>query len=323
MIAKRTKFPVDARDTIHIAMRFALVPVLAAALAVGAGVGCSQEKKALSQIRSAYESEDYRDAVAFCKHAIRKGIESPEIHYYYGASLMALNRDYEGFRQLDLAADGDPDRSPQIAAFLLESGEESLRKRLRSQAAKRMRHATEIDPTADLGPHVYLVAEEYFAENDYERAAQYYDRALAEHPDTSAAEEAYLNLATSYVEIGTPARARESLEKLLDGFPGGRFATQARWRLVNLLYEEGEKQFVMGNYQEAITVINELLEWTDNPGMSQKSRFLLGESYERMGDYEQAYQQYKRIIDTDRGASGRIVERARQKIAALREAGLY
>jgi TolA-binding protein len=125
------------------------------------------------------------------------------------------------------------------------------------------------------------------------------------------------------VDIGTPARARESLEKLLDRYPQGRFATQARWRLVNLLYEEGEKQFVMGNYQEAVAVINELLKRTDNPGMSQKSRFLMGESYERMGDFEQAYRQYKRIIDTDRGASGRIVERARQKIAALREAGLY
>jgi tetratricopeptide (TPR) repeat protein len=313
-----------ARATIQSRIRLNLVLVLAATIfAATLGSGCSQEKKAISEIRGAYEAADFLEAVAFCKHAIRKGIEVPEVYFYYGASLVSLNRDFEGFRQLEKAAEGDPSLSPQIAEFLLDSGSASFRKRLRSQAAKRMRHATEFDPAVELGPYVYLVADEYYAENDYERAAQFYNRALTQHPDTAVAEEAYLNLATSYVEIGTPARARESLEQMLDRYPGGRLATQSRWRLVNLLYEEGEKQFVLGNYEETIDVVNELLVRTRNPGLSQKSRFLLGESYERLGDMENAYQQYQRIIDTDRGASGRIVDRAKQKIAALREAGLY
>ena len=92
---------------------------------------------------------------------------------------------------------------------------------------------------------------------------------------------------------------------------------------VDFKQTEGEKQFVLGNYEETIEVINKLLVRTRNPGLSQKSRFLLGESYERLGEMEKAYEQYRRIIDTDRGASGRIVDRAKQKIAALREAGLY
>ena len=41
-----------------------------------------------------------------------------------------------------------------------------------------------------------------------------------------------------------------------------------------------------------------------------------------MGDYAKAYEQYKTIIMEDRGASGRIVERARAKIEAFRDAGL-
>jgi len=313
-----------ARATIQSRIRLNLVPVLAATIFVAAlGPGCSQEKKAISEIRGAYEAADFREAVAFCKHAIRKGIEAPEVYFYYGASLVSLNRDFEGFRQLKKAAEEDPSLSPQIAEFLLDSGSESFHKRLRSQAAKRLRHAAEFDPAVELGPYVYLVADEYYAENNYERAAQFYRRALTQHPDTSVAEEAYLNLAKSYVEIGTPSLARKSLEEMLDRFPGGRLATQSRWRLVNLLYEEGEKQFVLGNYEETIEVINKLLVRTRNPGLSQKSRFLLGESYERLGEMEKAYQQYRRIIDTDRGASGRIVDRAKQKIAALREAGLY
>jgi tetratricopeptide (TPR) repeat protein len=287
------------------------------------GSGCSKEKTAVSEIREAFEADEFQEAIAFCRHAIRRGIDAPAVYYYYGASLVSLNRDFEGFRQLEKAAEGDPSMSPQIAEYLYDSGSRSFRKRLRSQAAGRMRHAVEIDPALDLGPYVYMVADEYFVDNEYEPAARFYARALAQRPDTTAAEEAYLNLAKSYVEIGTPARARESLEEMLDRFPDGRLATQARWRLVNLLYEEGEKQFVLGNYEEVVEVINELLIRTRSPGLSQKSRFLLGESYERMGEYENAYRQYRRIIDTDRGASGRIVDRAKQKIAALREAGLY
>jgi tetratricopeptide (TPR) repeat protein len=324
VIASRIRFPVAARAAIHFVKNSALVPLLTAAvLAAVLGPGCSKEKRALAEIREAFEGGEYREAVAYCRHAIRKGIDVPELYYYYGASLVALNRDFEGFRQFERAAEGDPSLSPAIAEYLYESGSQSFRKRLRSQAAKRMLHAAEIDPALDLGPFVYLVADEYFAENDYAHAAQTYARAISQRPDTSAAEEAYLNLAKSYVEIGTPTRARESLEEMLGRYPDGSLATQARWRLVNLLYEEGEKQFVMGNYEDAVEVLNELLTRTRNPGMSQKSRYLLGETYERMGEYEQAYRQYKQIIDADRGASGRIVDKARQKIAALREAGLY
>jgi tetratricopeptide (TPR) repeat protein len=298
--------------------------VLAAAvISLALGSGCSKEKKAVAEIREAFEAEEFQEAIAFCRHAIRRGIEAPEVYYYYGASLLSINRDFEAFRQLELAAEGDPSMSPRIAEFLYESGTRSYQKRLRSQAAKRMRQAVEMDPALDLGPYVYMVADAYFAENDYEPAARFYARALVERPDTSAAEEAHLNLAKAYVEIGSPSRARETLVEMLDRYPDGTLVTQARWRLVNLLYEEGEKQFVLGNYEEVVEVIDELLRRTRNPGLSQKSRFLLGETYERMGEYENAYLQYRRIIDTDRGASGRIVERARQKISALREAGLY
>jgi len=300
-----------------------LLVLTAAAFALALGSGCSKEKKAVAEIREAFEADEFEETIAFCRHAIRRGIEAPEVYYYYGASLVSINRDFEGFRQLANAAERDPSMSAQMAEFLYDSGCRSFKKRLRSQAAKRMRQAVEIDPALDLGTYVYMVADEYFAQNDYEPAAQFYARALAQRPDTSAAEEAYLNLAKSYVEIGTPARARESLDEMLERYPDGRLATQARWRLVNLMYEEGEKQYVLGNYEEAVEVINELLRRTRNPGLSQKSRFLLGESYERMGEYENAYRQYRKIIDSDRGASGRIVERARQKISALREAGLY
>ncbi len=316
-------------NIVHAAIQPAGRPT-AAAIVFGAvvillftGGGCSREKKTIAEIQGAFEAEDYRETIAFCRHAIRKGITAPEVYYYYGAALVSVNRDFEGFRQLEEAVAIDPSLSSGTAMYLFESGERSFHKRQRSQAARRLQKAVEIDPALKLGPYLYMVADVYFGDNDYERAAQRYSEALAEIPDTAAAEQAYLNLASAYIELGTPVRAMESLEQMLEVFPDGHQVTQARWRLVNLMYEQGEKHFILGNYEEAVEAIADLLSLTRNPGMRQKSRFLLGETYERMGEFELAYREYREIIETDRGASGRIVERAKQKIAALREAGLY
>lgn len=297
--------------------------LVAVAFAAVVGGSCSKEQKAISEIRDAYEAHEYRESVALCRHALRKDIDAAMVYFYYGASLVSLGRDFEGFRQLGEASRRDPDLSSMIGSFLFESGELSYQERRRPQAAKRMQKALEIDPALDLGPYLYLAADGYFADKDYEQASQLYERAIESRPDTSVVEEAYLNLAAAYVEIGAQAKAREVLDKLLDLRPRGTLATQARWRLVNLLYEQGEKHFVLGNYEEVVEVIGELLSRTQNPGLVQKSRFLLGETYERLGEFDQAYVQYNKIIEGDRGASGRIVEKARGKIEALREAGLH
>lgn len=277
----------------------------------------------VSEIERAFEAHEYQEAIALCRHAIRRGVDAAQVYYYYGASLISLNRDFEGFRQLGEAARRDPSLSGKIGAFLFENGELAFQQHKRSQAAKRMQNAVEIDPTLDLGRYLYLTADQYFADKEYEKASQMYARAIESYPDTTVVKDAYFNLAVAYGEIGAHAKARESLELLLDLDPGGSLATEARWRLVNLMYEDGEKQFVLGNYEEAVEILEKLIVRTRNPGLAQKSRFLLGETYERLGQYDSAYHQYQKIIDSDRGASGRIVERAKAKIETLREAGLY
>jgi tetratricopeptide (TPR) repeat protein len=320
---RRTRFFGTARAAILSAQRFTTVPLAAVAIAALVAGGCSKEKKALSEIRASFETSEYRETVALCRHAIRRGIDAAEVYYFFGASLVMMDRDFEGFLQMEIAARRDPASARDIGLFLFENGERTFQKRLRAKAARRMQKAVEIDPMLELGSYTYLVAAEYFKAKDYERARQYYSRAIEAHPDTAAAEEAYLNMAISCAATGAASRARENLETLLELYPRSSLATDARWRLVNLLYEEGEKQYLLGNYEETVEVIEELLSRTRNPGLKQKSRFLLGETYEALGEFDEAYRQYKKIIEGDRGASGRIVERAKEKIAALREAGLY
>lgn len=294
-----------------------------ALLLVCVAAGCSKQGKSLSEVKEAFEDGDFTETVALCKYAIRRGWDTAETYYYYGAALIALDRDYEGFSRLDEAVAKDMTLAPRISAYVYERARETARSGDGQQSARRMQKASEYDPSLDLGPYRFLVADAYFAQKNYGRAAELYKSAIEAYPDTSIVQTAYFNMANCYAEMGWNAEARDAYDELLARFPRGEYKSEANWRLANLLYGDAEKQSELGNYEETVEIVKNLMERTSNGGLLQKSHFLLGETYEAMGDFQAAYREYKGVIDVDRGASGRIVERAREKIAALEEAGLF
>lgn len=285
--------------------------------------GCSKEKKSLSDIQEAYDRSDWEETVALCKYNIRRQWDTPRVYYYYGAALVHLGRDYEGFKRLDDGVAKDMSLASDAASFLYDSAVHDLDGGNRSRAARRMQKAIEYDPSLDIGPYRFMVADAYFKEENYGRAAALYKDAVAAYPDTAVVETALFNMATSYDETGWNEQAREAYEALLERFPRGENKSEASWRLANLMYEYAEKQNVLGNYEDAVEVLDRLVTQTTNRGLLQKANYLLGETYEAMEQYGDAYSAYRQVIAVDRGASGRIVELAREKIAALQEAGLH
>jgi tetratricopeptide (TPR) repeat protein len=293
-------------------------------LVVCAGApGCGKGDKSLSEVKQAFAEGDYNETVALCKYAIRRQADSPETYYYYGAALVSLDRDYEGYRMLEQAIAGDMALAAKAARYLVDNTSAERVRRDRAQAARRLQKAAEYDPSLDLGSYRFLVADAYFDAKNFQRAAEMYSSALEAYPDTSIAETVYLNLAGCYTEQGWNARARETYEEMLARFPRGAYKSEVGWRLANLMYNDAEKENQLGNYEDAVKTLESVIAKTTNGGLLQKSNFLLGETYEAMGDLPAAYRAYKRVIEVDRGASGSIVERAREKIAALQEAGLF
>ncbi|MCZ6765291.1 MAG: tetratricopeptide repeat protein [bacterium] len=284
--------------------------------------GCSPERKALSEIKGSYEEGKYQDTILFCEHAIRKGVHTGRVYYYYGLALMESGRDFEAFRRFGEAKAADPEIAAEIAEHLYEKGRESVDAGRRRQALGRLKTASNMDSELDLGTLRYLVGDAYFEERDFERAVKFYVTAVYEYPDTSAAEGAFFNMAQCYIALGDSTSAIASLERQIENCPRAPLAGQARLKLVNMIYKGARGEFERGNYETVIEQITDLLERTRNVSRVQRARFLLGEAYERMEEYQQAYEQYKAVIREDRGASGRIVEKAREKINTLRDSGL-
>lgn len=301
--------------------RLLLFVLAAISFCVVAG-SCTQKQKSVNAIRDAFNSANYEETIVLCEHALRHDVRDGKVFYYYGLALLAKGRDFEARRRFDEAVAADPRLGKDISEQLLEGGREEFNRGGTSRAASRLRAAAEYDSLADLGRLKFLVADAYFEDRDFTRAEKFYTAAVLEWADTAAAEQAFFNLAESRLTLSDSTGARRALDAQLEHFPRGPLAMQARFRLENLMYEHANSEFVRGNYNAVVEEIQALLERTTNNTLVQRARFLLGEAYERLEDYQAAYEQYQAIIEKDRGASGRIVERARQKINAFRDSGL-
>ncbi|HEX6791668.1 MAG TPA: tetratricopeptide repeat protein [Candidatus Krumholzibacteria bacterium] len=271
-------------------------------------------------MRHAFEKGDFAETVTLGRHAIRNGKASPDVHFYYGAALVAVGRDPEGFAEVDSAVAADADLAKKAAVVL---GELAQREGLAVlDRARRLRKAFELDHTVDLGRDRFAVAATYYEDRDYEHAAAIYSDAVSKFPDAPECEVAYARLSESYRALGDEEKSRAAMETLVKRFPASGEARGAAANLNDIMYQEAQTHYNAGEYDQAITIAGELVSKADNRSLQQKARFLLGQSYEAKGDRAAAYEAYREVIRNDRGDSGQIVERARSRIEVLQEAGL-
>ena len=293
-----------------------------AAVVLCAAAGCAERRKDLGAVREAYAEGKYEEALSLCERSIRKGTADGGIYYYSGMSLLAMEKDAEAVARFREALRSDSALSDDIAGALLAKARESLDQGTIPRATLLARAAVGIDRAAPAGALGYLVAFSYFEERNWPEAALWYEGAIAAYPDAEAVEAGLFNLAASRAAMGDSTAAIEALEKLLGRFPRGGLADRAVWTLTSLLYGRARSEFERGDYDSALRTAERVAAASPDDTMTRKAMFLIGESYERMGEFGKAYDQYEAIAKEDRGAPGGIAERARAKMRGLRDAGL-
>ena len=295
---------------------------LFAGVVLCAAAGCAQEGKDLGVIREAYAKGKYEEALSLCERSIRKGGAGGEIFCYSGMSLLAMGRDAESGDRFRAALRADSSLGDEITGALSARAKGSADRGAMPRATLLARAAAEIDRAAPIGPLKYLVAKSYFEERNWSEAARWYAGAIAEYPDTNAAESGYLDLAACRAATGDSLSAIEALEAQLSRFPRGALADRAAGTLSGLLYGRARSEFAHGDYDSAVRTAERVVAGYADKMMVEKAMFLIGESYERMGEFERAYEQYEAIAREDRGTPGGVAERARAKMRSFRDAGL-
>lgn len=284
-----------------------------------AGFSACGERGVVGEMHRAFDKGDYAEVVALGRHALRSDSSDAGVQLYYGMALVASGRLHEGFGAIDVAARLSPSTAETAAEFLWESADSG---RLDVTAARTLAKAAELDPSLDLGKKRFAVGDVYFTERRYQDAARLYEEAVHAYPDTAACENALARLGECYTFLDRPDEARRTMETLVKRYPRGDVAREAWVRLDDITYAEAQKALDAGQYARAADVASQLVARTKNRLLQQKGRFVLGEAYERLGETGLAYAAYREIIESDRGDSGGVVERARARLEAMQGAGL-
>ncbi|HER43537.1 MAG TPA: tetratricopeptide repeat protein, partial [Candidatus Eisenbacteria bacterium] len=152
---------------------------------------------------------------------------------------------------------------------------------------------------------------------DYAGAARCFERYLASYPDSSGAADVMLSLGTAYEEMGKTKEAVENYRRFQERYPMSRLKTTVTWKLENLLFRTAEESIEEGRLDEAKLALEDLAAGASARQVREKANFLLGGIAEQTGDREAALRYYREVVNLNLGESGRLLEKAKERIEEL------
>ncbi len=164
----------------------------------------------------------------------------------------------------------------------------------------------------------------------YDDAISYYKRSLDYGLTDRRAAEVNYHIAEGYVSIGNKAKARDRFLHLADEYPDSKWAPKALYARGRLYLSEskfdsssvafeilkerypnddmtrrigtalGESYYQQGEYEQAIEAFRNALPYLDEE-LESKAVYLMAESYNYLGNFDQASNYYLRYINQEKG----------------------
>ncbi len=176
------------------------------------------------------------------------------------------------------------------------------------------------DPLAGKAQHYLGVCQLQLKK--YDKSAEAFAAAIANHPKLETREDAYLNLGWSQYTLGKQgdaaqyAKAAASFDAMIKEFPKdkGKRTDQA-------LFFLGESQYAVNKKAEAVAAYDQLVKDHAQSPLRCDALYALGVTQEELGQYPQAGQTYDLFL-TDCATSGLITEVRMRKAETVLQAGL-
>lgn len=170
-----------------------------------------------------------------------------------------------------------------LAAHFLETDE-------RERALEMMERVLEQRPPPELAARVlYQMGEAAVQVEDYDEAITYFRRAAEGYRETPTAPIALYAIGFTQMRRGRYEDAARAFENLTSRYPNSSYARIVGIALAEVYYE-------MGDYERAIREFEEQLPGL-GPEARERATFLLAESYNQVGDSENAIIYYRRFTD--------------------------
>lgn len=298
-------------------LHFRRLAFLGLALIAAAAFSCGS-KPVLEQAEEEYAKGNYREALYIIRHHFRRGGErTPELLFLSGKSYMRLGIESEASDSFAEIFIGDSTWAPMIAGVLKAEALESLEKGQTAKGSRFIIQTVNYSPDLDFGAYNGLAGDLMLDRKDYRGAIHYYSVFLGEYPDTAGAAAVMMDLGAAYEGHGDTLEAIDLYKDFQERYPKSRMRSTAEWKLENLLLDSGKEMLTGGEPEEAERILGELAAEAGNPLIMEKANFLLAEIYESRADYPMAIRYYTEVINLNLGSSGRLVEKAKERIERL------
>lgn len=275
-------------------------------------------KGVLEKATEEYEKGRYREAVFVIRHHFRRGGgRHPELLFLAGKAWLKLGSEAEAEDAFAEAFSKDSTFAEQISVYFTEEADRSIRSGLALKGERFMRQALTYDRNIDFDSYNAMAGEIMMDRKDFESAAHYFERYLDSYPDSSGAADVMLNLGSAYEEMGETEAAIENYRRFHDRYPLSRLKTTVIWKLENLLFRMAEESLEEGKLDEAKLALEDLASGASARLAREKANFLLGEIAEQTGDRKAALRYYREVVNLNLGESGRLLEKAKERIEQL------
>jgi len=307
----------DVRRTARQPLRGGLFILLLLAMAAGHSCG---GKSVLEDAVKEYEAGRYRETIFIIRHHFRRGGERhPDLLFVAGQAYLRLGSEAEAEDAFAECFSKDSTKADAISDYFKQEAKKNIESGLSLKGKRFMRQAILYDREldADFGFYNARAGDLMIEQKDYANAVRFYESFLDTYPDSSGAAEVMMSLGNAYEEMGETEKAIELYRRFYDRYPQSRLKTTVMWKLENLLYRMAEESYGEGELEEAENLLLNLASSASPPLVRERANFLLGEISEQKGDIGAALRYYREVVNLNLGSSGRLLERAKERIEVL------
>ena len=276
------------------------------------------EKNVHEKANEEYENGRYREAIFVIRHHFRRGGErSPGLLLLAGKAYLELGIEAEAEDAFAEAYSADSSLAGEISVYLGDQAEKNIASGLTLKGKRLMKQALLYNGDIDFDGRNAIAGDIMMDRKDYASAARYFERYLHDYPDSSGTAEVMLRLGTAYEEMGRNEAAIEIYREFQERYPLSRLKTTVTWKLEELLFRRAEESLADGDLEGAKLALEDLASGAGARLVRERANFLLGEIAEQMGDREAALRYYREVVNLSLGESGRLLEKAKERIERL------
>lgn len=297
--------------------RFSAEGPLALALLATLATACDDGETARSRGDRLWADAHYTEALAEYRLAMAQSGQAEET-LLRAAHAYAETDQFERARQLyDRLLAGAPEYTDQVIYDYLRLAQRARARGDRYAMAGATEAALALAPRVPLPELAVPLARYYRGLGDAERALEYYLRAVTQARPDSVAPLLY--------EIGVLNEELDRCQAAIGYFDAyrqqaGRGARvgEARWHTGQCAFELARQARQTGHLAEAMAQLDIVLELRVPANVQDEAWFERGEILFALGRFDDALIAYRTVLELNPARTGRLVERARQRIDQIR-----